>query len=237
MAISFVGSNTGSATDGAGASASLPGSLQTNDFILVAGGHGGSPNDDGLSTSGYTSIGGTGASTTFMSGIGMYYRFYDGTGSSVATNSCADTSHTHAVVVSVFRGVRLAADGGPFDTTRTLAATTDGHPNPASIDHSNASGLWIVVGAVAAHTTGSASFTFPTGYTTNAAQVNANDLIDIVLGICYRSSGISDPEDPGAITCSGASSSRGTGAVTMALAEAPAVVTNPISGYLLGAAA
>lgn len=199
--------------------------MQNGDLILVAGSHGGSSSDDGLSTGGYTSIGGTGGGSTFQAGVGLYYREYDGTGTTVSTNGCGDTSHTHGIVVMVFRGVKTVANGGPFDTTRTLASTNDGSPNPASIDHSNASGIWIVVGAVGAHTTGSASFTFPTGYTTNAAQVNANDLIDIVTGICYRSSGISDPEDPGVITNSGGTSSRGSGAVTMALSPAGAPTT------------
>ena len=83
--------------------------------------------------------------------------------------------------------------------------------------------IWAVIAAMTGHTGGAtATFTFPTGYTTNAAQRAHNDTIDALAGMGYNTAP-SDPENPGAFTAAniGTAADNAWCAVTMALKVAP----------------
>lgn len=239
MAISFVGSATASAANGGSVTVTLsnvtPGTVTTGDLILALPGCGDTVNNSPLSmtTAGYTSIISCGGSSTISSGATAYYKFHNGTDTNVVMAAVGGTDAANGLVVMVFRGVKAVADGGPTDgSTAVAAGVTNGLPDPPSFDHSNGSGIWMIVAAVAGHSTGAAAtFTFPTGYTTNAAQVAANDTSDVTVGLGYRDSGFSDPENPAAFGHSGAAASRGAGAAMFALAPAPTATGPGFSGW------
>jgi len=238
--ISFVGGAGGNAINAGSVTVTLPGGMATNDLIVVAFGVG---DDDftqptlAITTAGYTEVtsstcsadGGTGGDGN----LAVFYKFHNGSDTTVQTTAAgtgADSSV--AVSVLVLRGVALAGDGGPFDTTFTQAtATSGGDPDPPSIDHTGAAGVWTVI-AGALGNAAALTLTGPTNYTTNFRNDVGNDTFDTSTGLGYRTNPV-DPEDPGVMTDSGAGVAWC--AVTMALKEAPAVTcTAGLNLTLLG---
>lgn len=141
------------------------------------------------------------------------------------------TDGSLAVVVMAFSGVDTTT---PFDVASTSATgISSPHADPPSIDHNNPSGVWTVIAGAAGHIlAGGCTFTFPAGYTTNAKSGSRDDTFDTTVGLGYRSSGGSDPEDPGAMTHSCTLSvDNAWAAFTMALrpATAPTVTTQDAS--------
>lgn len=149
----------------------------------------------------------------------MYYKYSDGTETSVVGPDMSGTVDGVSLAAMIFRGVALAVDGGPFSTAATTATgTTNGNADPASIATTAGDVVVCCVGAAAA-TIG--TFTAPTNYTTNANLGTAgSDTSSGTAAIAYRDTGLSNPEDPGAWTMSGTSHSYT--AVTLALKAAAA---------------
>jgi hypothetical protein len=124
-----------------------------------------------------------------------------------------------AAVCMAFRGVKLVADGGPFDVAATTATGIDTFtPNPPSISGFDEATSWVVAVGAAGHVVGAGStLTAPTGYTTNAIDSFQEDTSNTTVAMGYKSSP-SDPEDPGTFTHNGTDNAGYSwAAVTMAL--------------------
>lgn len=236
-AITYVGQATNGSSNGGNVSLVLPASNQ-NDLIIVACGIGDSDNTDftmSMVTSGYTNIADLFADDNFETNLGVWYKFQPATPDTGAT--CTGQGGTNAAVAAValiFRGVDTTT---PMDVTATTATNVNTmHPNPPSIDHLNPSGVVIVIAGASGHNLGGAgTYTFPTGYTTNSVRGGANDTNDITVGLGYRDSGVSDPEDPGTMTHSGTdATTMSWAAVTMALRPAAVVASCPRSLTTMG---
>lgn len=232
MAISFIGSTSGSATNAGSITLTLPAGMQTNDLILVAYGVG---DDDftqptlAITTANYVEL-----TTTTISADGgvagdanlaVFYKFHNGTDTQVQTTAAGTgTDSSCAVALMVFRGVATVAQGGPLEIAiQEDSATSGGDPNPPQVSGFDESTSWIAIAGAVGSTT-VLTLTAPTGYTTNAVNVSGNDNFDISTGLAYRSTGISDPEDPGVFTDNGAGAAWC--ACTMVLKAAPDVTTS-----------
>jgi hypothetical protein len=232
VAISFIGSVEGGATEGGDVTLDLTtiSGLAQNDLVIVAYGIGDADNVDenmAMVTAGYTEVADLFSDDVNDTNLGVFYKFM---GASPDTSAVVDgLGGIDAAVVAiamVFRGVNT---GTPMDVAATTSTVIDTmHPNPPSIDWSTA-GTWIVIAGASAHQATGTSYTFPTGYTTNAADLLSVDTTKITVGMGYRTNP-ADPEDPGVMTLAGSDNTAySAAAVTMALKEAgtPAVATPP----------
>lgn len=224
--ITFVGSAEGSSSPNADATLTLP-AMSQNDLVIVCAAIG--DNDNAavpidMVTAGYTAVSFAGgdlfANDTQEVSMHCHYKFMGASPDATAVvNGAGGTDAALAAVAMVFRGVNLTT---PFDTTN---ASDDGintmHPNPPSLNHGNPAGVWTVIAGASGHTLGGAgTYTFPTGYTTNAIDRGHDDTSDVTIGMGYKTSP-ADPEDPAAMTHSGADSANfAWAAVTMALRPA-----------------
>lgn len=193
----------------------------TNDIIIFAYNIADADNVDldlACNTAGFTEIADLFGNGTQDANLGVYWKFHDGDTAVVGEGSLggADTSIQGAVLV--FRGVALAAEGGPFDVTSTTATgTTVGDPDPPNIDTTGTAGIWTVIAGSDAHTANvNGTFTGPTNYTVDFITIGNQDTADGIIGMGYRTNP-ADPENPGLITT--ATTATGWGAVTMALKE------------------
>jgi hypothetical protein len=235
-AISFVGSCSANGGNGANATldlTSLSGgsdtSPSTDDLVIVAYGNADADNSNLnmdaaalLTGNGYTEAADLFSNDTFDANLGVYWKIMGATPDTeaVADNVGGADTDTPAVCM-VFRGVDTSSPMDATDVEATGLDTMD--PDPGEINHNNPSGVWTVIVGANAHNLGNTTFTFPTGYTTDAAQIAGNDTSDGVVGMGYNTSP-SDPENPGVMTDSGSdSTSFAWAAVTMALRPASAV--------------
>lgn len=201
-AVSFVGSAVNSSSPNTATSVTLPGGMATDDLIIVAAGVGDTANNGMAAPTqgGYTRIG---AATIYSNDVNdvnldMYYKFHNGSDTAVSFGAVGGTNASNVAVVMVFRGVDTSS---PFDTTvSTASGINTSNADPPSHNWSGAAGVWTVAIGATGHTgTASATFTAPTGYTTNFAFRAHNDTIDALVGMGYKSSP-ADPEDPGVFT-------------------------------------
>jgi hypothetical protein len=223
MAISFIEAVENDSTEGGDVTLTFAGSLLQNDLVIVAYSIG---DNDAVNqnmvmlTSGYTEVADLFVDTgTEDLNLGVFYKFMTATpDTSAQVDGLGGTDAAVAAVCMVFRGVDTA---GPFDTASTTATGTGSFsPNPPSNNHGNLSGAWSVIVGAAQHNLGSSgTYTFPTGYTTNAIDRGSNDTTDCTIGMGYDSTP-ADPEDPGIMTHSGSDNARfAWAAVTMILKE------------------
>lgn len=230
-AISFIDSASNSAINGGDVTVDLSGiDIQEDDLVIVGYSIGGDSNKamSVSSPTGYIEVADLYANDSNDANLGVYYKIQGATpDSSVTVSGSAQADESTAAVAMVFRGVDTTT---PMDVTPTTATGIDSaDPDPPSINHNNPSGLWtVIVGASASAGGAATTYSFPTGYTTDAVSLTSEDFpFDTTLGIGYRSSGVSDPEDPGIMTWSGFGSaqlSASWGAVTIALRPVAAVV-------------
>ena len=225
MAISFVGSAANSAPNGQAVTTTLPGSMAVDDLILAYFGEG----DIVDRTPAMTTAGYTGVAELYSNGgswdvnANVFYKYHNGSDTTAVSAALGDAGTSNCLILMVFRGVALAVDGGPFDVTTTTATgiiVLD--PDPPSINWVTA-GTWVVIaGGASSGADGAGTYTFPSGYTTDAVQRGQVDTEDHTCGMGYNSAP-ADPEDPGAMSHSG-STTAGTSwvAYTMALKPAPA---------------
>jgi len=245
-AISFVGSAEGSSVPNADTTVDLSGiGLQEGDLVIVSAGIGDDDNaalDLVVNSSGYTELINTFSQDDDDVNLGVWWKIMDAVPdtSVVVEGSTGGTDSSLAVVVMAFRGVDSTT---PFDVARTSnTGINTFNPDPPSIDHNNPSGVWIVIAGASGHLLGgSGTYTFPTGYTTNAIDRGQDDTNDITVGMGYRSSGVSDPENPGVMTHTGTvSATNSWAAVTMALRPAtnssPTVTTSAASNVSITSA-
>lgn len=208
MAISFVGSAENSAASGADVTLTLPVGTTTDDLVIVAYAIGDNDSVDfdmAMITTGYTEvvdIHAPGGAADLDSDLGVFWKVMGGTPDTTAqVDGLGGTDAAVAAVAMVFRGVDTTT---PMDVTPTTAsAVGTSNADPPSIDHNNPSGVWtVIVGATGHDQAGATTFTFPTGYTTDAIDRAQDDTTDVTVGMGYRTNP-SDPEDPGVMTHSG----------------------------------
>ncbi|GEM_PF-3193691 len=228
-AISFVGSAINSASPNADTIVTLPGGMSADDLIIVAAAVGDTVTN-GLAApteGGYTRIG---SATIYSNDVNdvnldMYYKFHNGSDTTVTFTAVGGSNASDVAVVMVFRGVDTSS---PFDTTvSTSSAINTSNANPPSHNWSGAAGVWAVAVGATGHTGGTtATYTGPTGYTTNFAYRAHNDTIDGLVGVGYKSSP-SDPEDPGVFTAAtiGTAADNAWAAATISLKPQPITTT------------
>jgi hypothetical protein len=231
VTIEFVGSAENSAGNGADVTLTLP-ATQPGDLVIVAyaiGDNDSANQTMAMVTGGYTSVADLFSDDTLDVNLGVFWKVM---GSPSETTAIVDglggTDAAVAAVAMVFRGVDT---GTPMDVTATTDTGIDtGIANPPSINHNNPSGVWTVIAAGTVHSGGAAiTYTFPTGYTTNAVDDGETDTTDVTVGMGYRTNP-SDPEDPGSITPSVADGvTFAWAAVTMALRPAAATTSASLS--------
>lgn len=225
MAISFVNSASNSSSPNTGTAVTLPGSMQANDLIIVAAMVADNINN-GLAApteGGYTRIGAATiyADSTNDCNLDIYYKFHNGTDTTCSFAAVGGTNAANAAVLMVFRGVKTSS---PFDTTvSTTSGTGSSNANPPSHTWSGSSGVWTVAIGCTGHTGGgTATYTAPTGYTTNFVQRAHDDTFDALIGMGYKTSP-SSPEDPGAFTAAtiGTAANNAWAAATISLSQQP----------------
>jgi hypothetical protein len=232
MAITFVGAATpASSINGVDVAVDLTtiAGLAQNDLVIFAYSFGRSADVDNnmaVIEAGWTEVADLWANDVAESQLGVYYKKMGASVDTVVTGEGYDIFGSTGVAVAMaFRGVDTTTPMDVAATTATGLNTAD--PDPPSIDHNNPSGLWTVLVAASGHfKAGAPTYTFPTGYTTNATEIDgANGGDDAHVGMGYRTNP-ADPEDPGAMTLSGTDSvNYAWTAVTMALR--PATATFP----------
>lgn len=237
MAISYVGQAVASSSPTADAVITLPGSMAANDLILIAASVADTANNAlaAPTEGGYTNAVGSTLYSNDVNDVNLdvFYKYHNGTDTTATFTDVGGSNASNVAVCMVFRGVALAADGGPFSTTPTTATGIDtSNADPPSI--ATATDDCVVIVGATGHTGGAtATYTNPTNYTTNAAVRAHNDTIDGLVGMGYRLSGYSNPEDPGVFTAAtiGTAADNAWAAITMALKVAP-----PVTGWgpLLG---
>lgn len=209
MAISFVGGSTASVISGGDATLTLPAGTTVSDLVIVAYVVGDNDNIDfdmAMITTGYTEVADLFADGVQDSNMGVFWKVMSSTPDTTAVvDGLGGTDAAVCAACLVFRGVDTST---PLDVTSTTGtSTTTADPDPPSIDFLDA-GAWIVVAAATAHTLTTGSYTFPTGYTTNAISTSCDDTgSDSTIGMCYNSAP-SNPEDPGLLNHSGADSTN-----------------------------
>lgn len=234
MAISFVGSAVGSSSPNTATVITLP-TLSANDLIIIAAAVGDTANNGIPAPTGYSRVPGV-AATLYSDDVNdtnldLYYKIAvaGDSGANVTMTATGGSNASNAGVAMVFRGVDTTT---PFDVNATTATGINtSNADPPSIDHLNPAGVWTVIAASTGHTgTATATFTFPTGYATNAAQRAHNDTIDVLVGMGYNTAP-ADPENPAAFSATniGTAADNAWAAVTMALR--PATVS-PTRGLL-----
>lgn len=214
MAISFIGSTSGSAINAGSVTLTLPANMRVDDLILIAWSCG---DDDftqptlAMTTSGYaeltTSTLSADGGTAGDGNLAVFYKFHNGTDTQAVTAaSGTGTDSSNAVALMVFRGVARQDEGGPLEIAiQTATATSGGDPNPPSVSGFTEATSAVVIAAAMSVSTTALSLTAPANYTTNALSVrSANETFAATAGLAYRLTGASDPEDPGAFTDNGA---------------------------------
>lgn len=226
MAISYVGQAVASSSPTANASLTLPtGSMALGDFILIAASVADTVNNAlaAPTEGGYTDLVGSTLYSNDVNDVNLnvFYKFWNGTETTATCTNVGGTNASNVLVCMVFRGVASGGAGGPFATTATTATGIDtSNANPPSI--ATATGNCVVIVGATGHTGGAtATFTNPANYTTNPAVRAHNDTIDGLVGMGYRLSGYSNPEDPGVFTAAtiGTAADNAWAAVTIALKE------------------
>lgn len=228
--ISFIGSAEASSSSNANATLTFPGGMAQNDLVIVVYAIGDNDNADidlVMVTAGYTEIVDIFSDDVLEANLGVFYKVMGATpDTSAEVDGLGGVDAATAAVCMVFRGVDTTT---PFDVTTTTATGVNTFvANPPSINHGNPSGVWTVIAGASGHVLGGAgTYTFPTGYTTNAIDRGHDDTNDVTVGMGYNTTP-ADPEDPGVMTHSGTDNltDYAWAAATMALRPAVASTTS-----------
>ena len=232
MAITFIGSGTGSAVSGGDPTVILPGGVAAGDLIILAYAIG--DNDDVdfdmsvVSPSGYAELADLFSNDDNEANLGVYWKIAGVGEANPVLDGLGGTDAAVAAACLVFRGTHATT---PIDTEPIATATglDTAHPDPPSHDHGNPSGVWTVIVGACGRIGGSGAFTNPTGYTTNAVSIGSDDTIDVCLGMGYNTAP-ADPENPGVMTHSLADNvAYAWAAATLALRPA---ATTPTRGRI-----
>ena len=221
MPISFVGSAFNSAAGGADVTLTLPAAL-ANDLIVVAyaiGDNDSAAFNTAMVTAGYTEVVDIDNTTDAEdSYLGVFWKIHNGSETEAVVDGLGGADASVAAVCMVFRGVDTTT---PMDVTATSATGIDSaNPDPPSIDWTTANTWTVCIGASAHLQAAEQTYTFPTGYTTNAVDDSqtATETTFCTVGMGYNTAP-SDPENPGAMTHSTTAATNSWCAATLALRE------------------
>lgn len=228
MAISFVGSAFNSAAGGADVTLTLP-AMNQDDLVLVAYAIGDNDSitlNQQMLTIGYTEI----ADIEILTDgedcyLGVYGKFMGATPDTTAqVDGLGGADASVAAVCMVFRGCDTTSLA-TMDANNTTATGIDGaHPDPPSISGLGATNWSVICGASAHLINTEQTYTFPTGYTTNAVDDSqtATETTYCTVGMGYKTNP-ADPEDPAVMTHSSSAATNSWCATTVPLYEAPAI--------------
>ena len=226
MAISFLGSAENSAANGGDVTLDLTGitGLAGGDLVIVgyAIGHDNNTGRDlTINTpTDYIEVADLLVGDTQDCELGVFYKVQGASpDASVVVEGHGGMDDAVVAVAMAFRGVDTTT---PMDVTATTANNSDqSNPDPPSISPATA-GAWVVIVGATAHVFGGAgTYTFPTGYTTDAIDRSADDADDVSIGMGYNSSPASPTESPGLMLHSGGTAATDSWlAVTLALRPA-----------------
>lgn len=220
MAIAFRASSTNASSNGGAPSLTMPSGTATDDLVIVCFSWGSTADYpeqyQAIASQGWTPLGHLTSSDAQDGNLAVFAKFMGSTpDSSVTLTGDNNTANSGAAIAMAFSGVDKTR---PFDALPTTATGINtANADPASITPSGAAGVWTVICAAAGHAGGSTlTYTFPSGYTTNAVSLSGNDTNDCIAGMGYNSSP-SNPENPGALTISTDSVNDAWCAMTIAL--------------------
>jgi len=222
VAISFVGSAANSAASGADVTLTLPSTLQ-NDLVIVGYAIGDDDNVDfdmAMVTTGYTEVSDLFANDVTDCNLGVFYKFMGATpDTSAVVDGLGGADAAVAAVCMAFRGVDT---GTPMDVAAATGTSIDTFSVDLLVIDWVTAGAWTVGVGASGHTLGgTGTYTFPSGYTTDAIDRGQDDTSDCTVGMCYRSDPAS-PEFPGFMIHSGTDSADFSSCGTlMALRPAP----------------
>lgn len=227
MAITFVGSATGT---GASASfnISLSGlGLQQGDLVIVATGYvtvGGANGNPGVSTSGYTEVADLFSDDGREAQFSVNYKLMGATpDTTVACNGSGSASLGAAGIAYALRGVDQTT---PLDVTSTTATGIDSAvPDPPSITPTT-SGSYVVITGCGTAANLDETVTHPTGYSNGV--IVGSDPSTAVHVACASKAWTSGAEDPGAWTDWTTSTTDAWAAATMAIRPAADAGGQPI---------
>lgn len=230
MAITWVDGNNGGSSPNAATTVAIN-ATAAGDLIVVAFGVGDSAgaNND-LALTGYTEIADL-SLTTDTQDVELFvgYKISAGGETSVGPfTALGGTNAANAAVVSVFRGVASAAQGGPLGVATPTTATGIDTASADPPQIATAAGEIVVIAAASGHTgAGSATYTFPTGYTSNFTFVSWDDTNDVLVGLAHKLAP-ANPENPGVITAAtvGTDLNNSWNAATFVLKTAPAATSD-----------
>ena len=235
MAISYVAQAVHSTSPTADTTITLPtgAPMVVGDLIIIAAAVCDTTNNalGAPTVGGYTDVIGSTIYSDDVNDVNLnvFYKYYNGTDTTAVFTDVGGSNASNVAVCMVFRGVASVAQGGPFTTAAQPASgINSSDANPASI--ATVADCAVVIVGATGHTGGAtATYTNPANYTTNPAMRAHNDTIDGLVGMGYRLSGYSNPEDPGVFTAAtiGTATDNAWAAVTMALKVAPPVTFNP----------
>jgi hypothetical protein len=191
MAISLVGTASGTAASGGDVTITLPTCLQ-DDLVCVFGGHGRTSNNAGVSTSGYTENTdlATSARTVFS-----YKKMESSPDTSVTCIGSTNTDDATVYVVMVFRGVDTTT---PIDATTTTASSfgAGGSPNPPSITTVTDGAAVIAVGH---QSVDDSTITAPSGYG-NLVNATQSETLSTSVGAAWVAKATAGAENPGSFS-------------------------------------
>jgi hypothetical protein len=229
-AIEYVGQAVNSSSPTATTAITLPtASMRIHDFIIIAASVADTVNNAlaAPTEGGYTDVIGSTIYADDVNDVNLnvFYKYWNGSETTATFAAVGGTNASNVAVCMVFRNVAKVVEGGPFSTTSQQASgISTSNADPAQI--ATTTGDCVVIVGATGHTgAGTATYTNPTNYTTNPAVRAHNDTIDGLVGMGYRLSGYSNPENPGAFTAAtiGTAADNAWAAVTMALKAAPLV--------------
>jgi hypothetical protein len=226
MAISYVGQAVASSSPTTDTVITLPTAVPMlrGDLIIIAASVADTVNNAlaAPTEGGYTDVIGSTIYSDDVNDVNLnvFYKFWNGTETTATFLDVGGANASNVAVCMVFRGV-ASGGGGPFSTAAVQASgVSTSNADPGQI--ATTTGDCVVIVGATGHTGGAtATYTNPTNYTTNAAVRAHNDTIDGLVGMGYRLSGYSNPENPGAFTAAtiGTAADNAWAAVTMALKE------------------
>jgi hypothetical protein len=189
MAISLIGTNQGSAINGANVVIDLSGlGLAENDLVCVYGGIGGTLNNAGVSTSGYTEPS-TKSDTNTLSTSFSYKKMTSSPDTSVTCLGNSNSLSGVAYVVMAFRGVDTST---PIDATTVVTNGGNSNPNSAAI-------VTVTNGAAvisfAAANNDDAGGVIPSGYG-DRVYVNQSESLDLTVGGAWKTVASAGSENP-----------------------------------------
>jgi hypothetical protein len=188
MAITLVGTNSGSAGNGNDVTVNIPSGTIQDDIVLVMGGHGNTAGDAGVNSGGYTEVidRDRGACQLSVS----WRRMPSSVPSSVDCKGSGNAADATAYVVMVFRGVDTST---AIDATSTSDEGTGGTPNSPLITTVTDGAAVISCFIQASNET---SLTQPSGYG-NKIQESKTEASPVTVAAAWDAISFAGGENPG----------------------------------------